>query len=900
MRNDRKMSKIDQKANYTIAEIARWPTDGNISLPTVQRGFVWKPAQIENLWDSLLRGYPVGAFVLSTYGKDNKLEMLDGQQRATAICLGLGQSTFRSSEEKFKIFIDLIPPTGDDSRKYRFRVITRSHPWGYQRGDNAKTLSADRIRKAMLEYGVDDYLAAGSLDDFYPADADLPIPFSFFIDANGSVQSSETIIAQVRMWKHWSKIEAKWNAQGKPKTAASILPDRIAAIRESCLLMLDKDHGQKIPALYLDFERIRTVAAADEDALETSALSDQEQEEQEESNDEIENLFVRLNAGGTPLQGEELNYSILKAHIPRPLQDAIEKSCVGLVSPARFVTIAYRLYQQANKATGRDAISLKIKPKQFQKAMLEDKYGKEKGEAGISKFELFLRTIVEEKAYEGKTFLQYVRHLLSYSRESLPFGFPHLVVTSFGESAPEVLFIFMYRLLIHKDTIKSGSDLHRRTLGLLTLLSWLGKGQKQRNHAKVLRNIWPCAATLPTEKFWSAITVARARLQNILMRFPSLNEKAAKEMLQILRNPPQARTSVWNRLQEADNDCHDFFYEILRNKMVLLYAQREFLANFFREAHFQLDDTSVPFDWDHISPLSYVHNKHNIAEPLRSFYATNGNFRAWPYSLNRMDQNVPPSYKLDPLSNNSIAKNDLAAASKPWEDFVLKHKHMISDIQELSPRLLEWSFCGKQWLSLDDWDLKTNWRPTYAAIIERNIGICREWYDQLKIEALIPKSEPFSVETVLDLKHWADGTAKNHPASNLYTPNDSAFFVSNLSVIPGYDVRFFVIWPHGNETFLEEDSIEFGFIEVNQKGFMKRIKIPDSSRSMYQTDLPTWIWSNFTLVSTERDSILGLISDISDWIAKCPNRELQVSLPMLQGLVAAPFRSKGRATASKV
>jgi uncharacterized protein with ParB-like and HNH nuclease domain len=76
---------------FTLQEIANWAETKQVSLPTVQRGFVWRPNQIENLWDSLLRGYPVGAFVLANNG-DLGCEILDGQQRATAICLGFSKS----------------------------------------------------------------------------------------------------------------------------------------------------------------------------------------------------------------------------------------------------------------------------------------------------------------------------------------------------------------------------------------------------------------------------------------------------------------------------------------------------------------------------------------------------------------------------------------------------------------------------------------------------------------------------------------------------------------------------------------------------------------------------------------------------------------------------------------
>ncbi len=69
------------KPAYSLKEIANWAGENSkIKLPNVQRDFVWKPSQIEDLWDSILRGYPIGSFVLSKSEKSNKLELLDGQQ----------------------------------------------------------------------------------------------------------------------------------------------------------------------------------------------------------------------------------------------------------------------------------------------------------------------------------------------------------------------------------------------------------------------------------------------------------------------------------------------------------------------------------------------------------------------------------------------------------------------------------------------------------------------------------------------------------------------------------------------------------------------------------------------------------------------------------------------------
>ncbi len=89
-------------------------------LPAIQRQFVWQPNQIERLFDSLMRGYPIGSFLfwivrrgsieqykfydfmlryhqrdnphcgsLGAVSRDEITAVLDGQQRLTALNIGL-------------------------------------------------------------------------------------------------------------------------------------------------------------------------------------------------------------------------------------------------------------------------------------------------------------------------------------------------------------------------------------------------------------------------------------------------------------------------------------------------------------------------------------------------------------------------------------------------------------------------------------------------------------------------------------------------------------------------------------------------------------------------------------------------------------------------------------------
>lgn len=104
----------------TIEKAVNEIEKNNYVLPAIQREFVWRPKQIERLFDSLMRGYPFGAFLLWNIFPENATKfqfygficdytefkdihspevkvqkglgvtaVLDGQQRLTALNIGL-------------------------------------------------------------------------------------------------------------------------------------------------------------------------------------------------------------------------------------------------------------------------------------------------------------------------------------------------------------------------------------------------------------------------------------------------------------------------------------------------------------------------------------------------------------------------------------------------------------------------------------------------------------------------------------------------------------------------------------------------------------------------------------------------------------------------------------------
>jgi len=143
--------------SLTLREIASWssPVDQNnpapirAGIPALQRGLVWKPQQIEILWDSLLRGFPVGAFVVcpciatQTKSQDSSIthHLLDGQQRCNAIGIGFSDpfsADHQSASSGSVLWLDLNPEIpANSTREFLVRVTTSSHPWGYDRSDSA-------------------------------------------------------------------------------------------------------------------------------------------------------------------------------------------------------------------------------------------------------------------------------------------------------------------------------------------------------------------------------------------------------------------------------------------------------------------------------------------------------------------------------------------------------------------------------------------------------------------------------------------------------------------------------------------------------------------------------------------------------------------------------------------
>lgn len=840
---------MNKNSSFGLRELADLVNGKQILLPTVQRGFVWKPSQIENLWDSILRGYPIGAIVLSPQ-KNDTYSLLDGQQRLTAICLGLGKGTFRNGNTPISIFIDLLPPDDDDPREFVFRVITRSHPWGYQRKDNTKTLDQASIRKALELYDVDDPMVE-DLSKFFPYDAKLPIPFGCFVDAT----TSEQVWKKASSMTIWQKILDRWWGSHTAKTGESkeaFVKKRIEEVFQCTRKALNESEEKPVPALYLNL-----------DTLNPASVPQIEQDENnEEALDEIENLFVRLNAGGTPLGGEELNYSILKSQIDSSLQQHIETSCSPFYDPARFITIAYRLFQADPKKAGSgESMSMRIKPKQFQMAMADKKRRDE--------FLKFLRDLLDPNAVEKKSLLGYAKQVLTFDSNASPFGLPYLVAARLSDKAPEIILLLLYRIWFMGDRFDSKKDeeLHRKMLGVISLLTWLGKENGKKGYRRLLSNVWPAVKVLPANLFWSAATIRRGQIENVLPQIPEIDTLKGQA-------PANARPSTWTKyFRELAED--PFTSNVFSNQALILFAQRKFISECVNEDVFHLSDTSDPFDWDHIFAQKFIKGKRGIPQHVKDCYNMIGNFRAWPYSLNRIDQDDGPSKKLDPFNKDHFDDSKaIKKASIPWQKF-LNTKFPGIKVENLANALCEWSFCDKKWRDCEVGDLKQSkgWIPICQLIVDRNLALCENWYKEFKLEMLMPDPVAFRFEDALDKRQW-----KTVPREWNDYFNDFEIISYRLKKIQSLasleiEAYLYIGIPSGEEdgglAILGEGAIEFGVFQPGNEDVIDERSIPDNLKSRYECS-GGYVQGAFTLVSDDEASYQHLFGELYRWLDEFP------------------------------
>lgn len=166
------MANSGFKAPISISDAIEYIEQRKFLLPAIQRKFVWSSGQIEVLFDSIMRDYPINSFMIwnvttnqtknsykfyeflkeyreffkdenpyiSTKGYSDFMAVIDGQQRLTSLYLGLkGSYAYKMPRKWWRDNEDCLPtrhlylnlssqlPDNDERKMiYDFRFLTTS------------------------------------------------------------------------------------------------------------------------------------------------------------------------------------------------------------------------------------------------------------------------------------------------------------------------------------------------------------------------------------------------------------------------------------------------------------------------------------------------------------------------------------------------------------------------------------------------------------------------------------------------------------------------------------------------------------------------------------------------------------------------------------------------------
>lgn len=666
---------------YGIDDIANFGggNSGSIVLPKMQRGFVWRPAQILNLWDSILRGFPIGSIML-VEGNDKQMELLDGQQRCTSIIMGFYDQFGETNNGAFSlnnfpsIWVDARPGSVPVGNQFSLNLVTKAHPWGYEKREVGKVLSiADRmeaLKVFQVKQSFSNYLEIHE-QNRSPYDSHYPVPLAFLL----------------ALW-NCSEEQFKTKLLDKLKNL-SIITKYSEQKKITYEGLEEKDYSY----LYHGLQNSKKLVIPE-------ILVGAAKIHMEDPNQQDPTLFQRLNAGGTQLDGEELVYSIFKARYGR-LKDLVEGVSSGFITPSKLVNIFVRLARLRWEREYNKTISYikKVNVRTFNLWVDDTNYS------------IILENIVEE----AKMILHNVLVLLQSLNEKEEI--PGVLVKDIINRNTDFVFILLSYFDKEKITVEELSLKDRKNMLWLLYNHIFFSVDKDRTNKRIfeimssdLSNWSSILNKLTEEKFILKLlppNILQQVYENLIDSKLNFN---SDEFIHLLMKEKVVGDYFDLSEQQEIQRFKDFVHKASFQKELIILAQYTYIKREFAEFNelYDLEDTNKPWDWDHIFPKSWVNGPHHIDQRVKQWINCNGNFRLMTLSDNRRE------------NNREAPKVRLGTADVRADFFVdeMDYKNFWGAMQTVPIHIKNIN--------------NDNFRIYLSAVLFRTCKIYKNWYDNFK------------------------------------------------------------------------------------------------------------------------------------------------------------------------
>lgn len=255
------------KPGGTIADALRRIQEKSYVLPAIQREFVWKPEQIERLFDSLMQGYPFGTFLFW------KVEA--------------------ATSNKFR-FYDFV-------RNYHQRDAAHCPELGKIHHQSLTAVLDGQQRLTALNIGLRGSMAIKQPNKWWSSPDAFPVRTLRLNLAAPNVPDEDSVIYQ---FKFLDNVQAQRDPDAYWFEVPEILGmgDGPAMLTK---LMEDGLQGERLNRAYTTLDRLHRVVH--------SGNHINYYEEETQDIERVLNIFIRLNSGGTVLSYSDLLLSIAVA-----------------------------------------------------------------------------------------------------------------------------------------------------------------------------------------------------------------------------------------------------------------------------------------------------------------------------------------------------------------------------------------------------------------------------------------------------------------------------------------------------------------------------------------------------------------------------------------------------------
>lgn len=588
-----------------------------LKLPSIQRGFVWKPAKIVTLWDSLLRGMPFGSLLLNkmepgemvrdpNVKADSKLKaigngekalgLLDGQQRTLAMKIGWPGN--HQNDADHSLWIDLSED-GHKGAPFEIRITTKNQPFGYARHTHVRMSIGDR--RDAAEKGIKGRPWKG-----VNRDTPLLIPlhdlwsrYLWAEDKTGNCFHGLPAIKDVV------------DTPGHPQCKA--LMRRLKSLAERFEHLVTSE----IPlVLYTGLDVQKQVPSANG--------IDPSDPPEDASNDPLILLFQRISTAGERLSFEDLLFSMIKRDWPQA-HDLVEKLHDGnmkhLLTAPGYVMAAFRLasieyHRLSQKEIDKKNFSDIPEPGDSTfYSRLSHLLGSEENPGP-------LRTYVSESSPLVQAF-DFLYELLVFNAQTNPNGIPKLMMPILP---PHLIHVLVYWVMQQGqkatfDTLKPSSE----QLISFVLFWHLCVIDGARASHEALAHL----ASEPVSRF------PGGELYGTLIKPAKDSERAAP--MRMLYLPDEINSifdfsnkgelrSMADRIDKTtkatvDDPRFQLFNIFWKKHTALLWIQRVYMSSDdfvkFNALAGTLDAETVPYDYDHICPQAEwraIRSGENLAE----------------------------------------------------------------------------------------------------------------------------------------------------------------------------------------------------------------------------------------------------------------------------------------------